>query len=138
METITLDKSSPKYRKAYCKVWREKNKQHLAEYRKKWALANPEKKYGYEKKWRAKHPENRIIEKRLERLRHPDREAAHHAVQFSGEVQHWYCCMICGATEKPLEEHHPDYSKPLETFTLCHDCHKIADKERRKGEKMEK
>jgi len=31
-------------------------------------------------------------------------------------------CEECGSTEN-LERHHPDYSKPLETQTLCRACH---------------
>lgn len=33
-------------------------------------------------------------------------------------------CEHCGSTDKDdLVRHHPDYSKPYETVTLCHGCH---------------
>jgi hypothetical protein len=122
-------------RQEYNRNYRLKNKDKIKNYKKAWHLKNPGKTYEYTKKFRAKCgetlTERRRLEKRLERARHPDRQAAHYAVQFSGDIQNWYCCMNCGAEDK-LEEHHPDYSKPLETFTLCQKCHKKIHRELRK------
>ena len=130
----------------YNKQWRENHKDRLREYRKKYrethreqrraymreyCAKNPQKIYGYTKNYRKKHPDKRTPEKRIERAKHPDRQVAHYTVQFSGNIHHWYCCMNCGAESK-LEEHHPDYSKPLETFTLCQKCHKAVHRELRK------
>ena len=40
-------------------------------------------------------------------------------------------CEVCGSTEG-LSRHHPDYTEPLLVFTLCKECHGIADVMRRK------
>lgn len=42
-------------------------------------------------------------------------------------------CEGCGL-KKPVERHHPDYSKPLLVVWLCKPCHAIADKIRRRLE----
>lgn len=36
-------------------------------------------------------------------------------------------CEQCNSTER-LERHHPDYTKPTETLTLCKDCHEALHK----------
>lgn len=73
------------------------------------------------KAWAAKHPDERKAQ-----------HAANNAVR-DGKLQRQTRCEGCGL-EKPVEKHHPDYSRPLLVLWLCKPCHAIADKVRRRLE----
>jgi hypothetical protein len=123
----------PKSRKEYGKRYRQKNREHIRLYANQWAKANPEKVLEWHREWREKNRHKYKEEKRLYRVRHREEDKARDQAKYF--VIHWYCCMGCGAEDKPLEEHHPDYSKPLETFSLCKDCHKAIHRELKRKEK---
>lgn len=126
----------------YNKQWRTNHKEELREYRRKyrdihkdklrvyanqWAKANPEKVLDWHREWREKNRNKYKEEKQLYRVRHREEDKARDKAKYF--VLHWYCCMGCGVEDKPLQEHHQDYSKPLETFSLCRDCHKQVHRE---------
>ena len=50
-------------------------------------------------------------------------EALERAVE-SGKCNKSNMCQVCGASNKKLEAHHYDYSKPLEVIWLCQVCHR--------------
>lgn len=64
--------------------------------------------------WRAKYPERARAQRMAKRA------------LTTGPT----ACEGCGL-EKPLQRHHPDYSRPLIVLWLCKPCHAIADKLRR-------
>lgn len=66
------------------------------------------------------------------RRAHRDRQRAHN-MAARAELQSPEQCEGCGL-KKPLEKHHPDYSRPLLVVWLCKPCHAIADKIRRRLE----
>jgi hypothetical protein len=70
------------------------------------------------------------------RRRHPmaaKAQAKHNRLVRDGRIGRAPKCEACGLI-KPLNAHHPDYSKPLLVVWLCKPCHAIADKVRRKVE----
>lgn len=38
-------------------------------------------------------------------------------------------CSWCGATDQPIEGHHPDYDRPLMVVWICRRCHKAHHRE---------
>lgn len=54
----------------------------------------------------------------------------------AGELEKSHNCALCNCpdTEKRIEAHHYDYSKPLDVTWLCPECHYFADQMRRKQE----
>ena len=73
--------------------------------------------------WRERNPEKyKILKKRCNKNykeTHPERVIAH---TQSKRVKKQDFCSLCGVNYS-LEKHHPDYSKPKEVITLCHNCH---------------
>lgn len=73
-------------------------------------------------------PTNRNSVKRWQvKNRHKSRcHLAAHRAQRKGLLIKPKSCEGCGATDRPLEKHHPDYSKPLTVEWLCPKCHGIT------------
>lgn len=97
-------------------------------------ISNLDKVRAYDRE-RAKLPhriENATRVTRNWRQKHKDRLRAHN-MAARAELTAPERCEGCGAV-KPLDKHHPDYSKPLLVLWLCKPCHVIADKIRRKCE----
>ena len=77
----------------------------------------PERKK-YNAEWRKKHQ----YEKRSAvRLRLSVRSKVKHALSM-GMIKKDTRCACCGS-ERPLQAHHRDYSKPLKVIWLCSPCH---------------
>ena len=54
------------------------------------------------------------------------RARAHAAVYKAvkrGDLQRPDSCPVCGSSERRIEGHHKDYSKPLEVDWVCSQCH---------------
>lgn len=84
---------------------------------------NPEYFREHVKRWRKEHADagSRQRENNIRHnQRHPERRVARNAARY---VPLGDRCEDCGATEN-LEHHHPDYSKPKFTVTVCGRCHK--------------
>ena len=69
----------------------------------------------------------------------PTRKNAYRVVEAAlraGAIEKPRNCEACGRpdSEKRVEAHHRDYSKPLDVTWLCPDCHYAADKDRRERE----
>jgi len=84
------------------------------------------------KAWEQRNPDYKIkkhdyyLKKRDEyRRRNLDKAAIYSRVWYwKHELSPMKKCENCGSTNKDdLVRHHPDYSKPYETVTLCHKCH---------------
>ncbi len=76
--------------------WRKDNRQAVAGHSAKWANENQEKR------------------------------KAHQIVKYALDKKYLTkgtYCECCGATDRPLEGHHPDYSRPLDVLWLCRSCH---------------
>jgi hypothetical protein len=69
---------------------------------------------------------NRIIMKRRIAKRYnennPDKTHARQMAKYAYGPRKKGYCEIC-KKYKPLEKHHPDYTKPLEVMFLCRRCH---------------
>ncbi len=91
-------------------------------------------------RWRAKLPHRIALSKAVyERwsAAHPERaraqQTASNAVR-DGKLERVTECEGCGRSDRRLDKHHPDYSKPLLVVWFCKPCHAIADKIRRRLE----
>ena len=77
---------------------------------------------------RNKRPDRRLRSKasvKVYRLRYPDRRKANNAAHWAishGTMTRPDTCSKCGKACKPVA-HHEDYSKPLDVWWLCLDCH---------------
>ena len=138
---------SPSNTKEYARLWRLKNKEHIAKTKKAWGERNKEKKREYSRrgsrKWREKHPieyreQIRQRNEKIKQLRklgikyismwgrnNPHKKRVEHFVQWmikKGEIQRPSCCQECSATTK-IDAHHDNYLKPLDIMWLCRTCH---------------
>jgi hypothetical protein len=84
------------------KLWYRKNKKRIAQKRKQDYYLIQRRKYAY--KYKKKYPE---------------KDKAH---KLSKNISKLSYCERC-FSNKNLEKHHPNYSKPLEIITLCKRCH---------------
>ena len=109
----------------YGKPWAKKNPDKVKEGRLKWAKLNPEKvRFAHnksQKKFAKNHRE--IMNQRSKRYyaNHPKQLVTRKLVMMK-KLPMGNKCEVCNATEK-LVRHHPDYSKPYLTITLCQTCH---------------
>jgi hypothetical protein len=131
-----------KIKNTVIKAYKEKNKDREKAYRKERYQQNQEtfreythnhyleikdtedfkaRRSASSKKYYAKNPERRM--KVLVRSKA-------HTVALTGVCQH------CGS-DKKVERHHFDYTKPLEVIELCHRCHKLEHKLEKKFHVME-
>jgi hypothetical protein len=90
--------------------WERKNSERNKAYRKEYAKTHPEVFRASTMRSRAKYPE-----------RHRARNLLYYYVKI-GKVVKPKICKDC-KKRKPLEGHHPDYSKPLDVEWLCRSCH---------------
>lgn len=69
------------------------------------------------------------------RAMNPEKARAHDAVKsaiVAGRLVRPTACERCGiTTNRPLDSHHDDYSRPLDVRFVCRACHRILDAERR-------
>lgn len=63
------------------------------------------------------------------RLRNHAKSQLHEAI-FRKRLIRPEACSACGNTERRIEAHQPDFSKPLEVIWLCHPCNKPRRTER--------
>lgn len=103
---------------------------------------NPEKVRSYDR-LRARLPHRRALMIKMtarQRAEHPEHIAAQGAAQRAvdaGALVQPEMCEGCGVKFDQLDKHHGDYSKPLAVVWLCKPCHAIADKVRRRLERLE-
>ena len=121
----------------------EKNKKHIHEYNQRDDVKKRKKEYSKSKRgreiqklWKKKNPvsarisrikdqtthkERRRLEQKKYSKRNPEKIFAHnqtHRARLPLDKE----CTLC-KSNKRLERHHPDYSKPLLIITLCKSCH---------------
>lgn len=66
----------------------------------------------------------------INRKRWPEKYKAHTLVNSAvrcGRLVRPCACPICGTTERRIEAHHADYSKPLDVVWCCTPCHRKLD-----------
>lgn len=96
-----------KRERQYGKIYRARTKEQTKIYGKKYRQQNKQSILGYQRKRR-----------KLTYVR--DKELARGLARSYVPLKEK--CDVCGS-KKDLEHHHPDYSKPLETLTVCKNCH---------------
>ena len=85
------------------------------------------------------HPD-KVLESRIKQCaKKPTHKNAYKCVEMavkSGVMDKPHVCSICGRpdTEKRIEAHHHDYTKPLDVIWLCSVCHDKADQLKREYE----
>lgn len=111
----------PNKRREYMARYYRSHRKELLEKKRNYDAEHREQKRAYNKKYREKHSRECDLEyfrhyrrNNRQKIRAQDRARRH--TELGSE------CEICRSTEN-LERHHPDYSKPLEVITLCHQCH---------------
>lgn len=68
--------------------------------------------------------ENAIRQRSEWKRRNPEKRRAHHAVDQEikmGRMKRGQCS-VCGS-DRNIDAHHADYSKPLDVTWLCRSCH---------------
>lgn len=89
---------------------------------------------------RASEPHRKALRERVTEEWKRDNPERASAVQYAnnavrdGRIERSAACEGCGALDRRIEKHHPDYSRPLLVVWLCKPCHAIADKIRRRLE----
>lgn len=125
---------------AKCKNWRDRNKEHRAQYQKQWNENNPDyhreyyamnsqSKAEYVRKYRREHPEQTAESDRKTKLKYPEKRAANIVVSNAiakGKLTR-QPCEICG--ERIVDAHHEDYSQPLSVRWLCKIHHALRHME---------
>lgn len=99
------------------KRWKEKHPERVLELAKKYHLANPQVARESNKRWFKKNKEKQYTHKNVYRA------------TKSGVLKK-APCSICGSN-KWVDGHHEDYSKPLEVVWLCRKCHAHIHAEKR-------
>ena len=108
-------------KKEYQKQYVQMNKETIKEYQKQYVQLNKEKMRDYRNQYYRRNPEKDKARVKL-----------NDAVQ-SGKIHKPLYCSSCDS-DRHLEAHHTDYSKPLEVTWLCKSCHvdlhnRLRDKE---------
>lgn len=87
-------------------------------------VGHAEANYRYRQRYpeRAREKARRYRERNRDKIRARDR--LNYAVK-SGAMIRPDACEDCGVTDRPIEAHHRDYSKPLEVRWLCDRCHLV-------------
>jgi hypothetical protein len=101
-------------KRAYQKRYREEHHKEICEYDRQRAQTEQRKQYALERE-RARRRENPE--------KYQARTAVHNALR-DGKITKPDACEDCGDTEKALQGHHEDYSKPLDVKWLCFQCHR--------------
>lgn len=97
-------KQHPRQAKEAKRRYREVHRDNCSEATRNWQKRNAMKVKEINRRYRERNPEKTIAWSKAR------------SVSLSEK------CEECGSTEN-LEHHHPDYSKPLFTITLCRSCH---------------
>lgn len=125
-------KNNSEYRKKHMESvleWRAKpeNKLKVIQYKRNWRYRNPElmnelrrNSYAKNKEHYKKKEKEYLTRTRKERAA---RTALTNAIISGKLVIPKVKCEMCGATDKILEYHHPDYNKPFFVKIICRDCH---------------
>lgn len=106
------DKNREKTRESY-KRWYDKNKKQKCDWQRKYRKDNLEKVRGYFRKYQISY----YIKDKYKRRA---REILHNAVKYK-KVKKPSTCEKC--SNKNVQAHHLDYSKPLEVVWVCRSCH---------------
>jgi hypothetical protein len=102
-----------KYRRSHPK-YNVKQKENFERFQAK----NPNYFREYTRQWKKEHPKEVRMHSQEDYKRHPDRKKARNKAR---NIPLKEKCEDCGTTLN-LEHHHPDYSKPTLTVTLCGKC----------------
>lgn len=115
------------------------NKERIRARTAAWYAANKERALARCREYVAAHREEYRVTKLAYYHQHPkDRPFARCAVARAvkaGTLRRPDGCEWCGGAN--VEAHHEDYSKPLEVLWLCRQCHRQADRDRRRRERSD-
>lgn len=105
-------------RAAYMREYRKNNpelRKRETERAREWRARNHDKVNAIRRRYRKKNPHIRAEW----RKNNPEKVTARNRIKYLQSADE---CAQCGSTEN-REQHHPDYSKPDLTVTLCRNCH---------------
>lgn len=106
--------------------WLASNKDRLEAYHRGWVRQNLKTASTYLRDWRQNNKEK--FNAQVRKWQHENREKinAHRRVRTAvknGTLIKKYICEDCGSKAR-IDAHHEDYTKPLEVFWLCRQCHR--------------
>lgn len=104
----------------------ERNPGRRAEVQKRWAQAHPDALSASNRRYSERHPERKREQHRQWIMLNPTKHWCHRKLNEAircGRIVKSTSCQDCGTSNKRLEGHHEDYSKPLEVIWLCKACH---------------
>ena len=114
-------------KRAEAQLWRQENKEHIAEYRREWRKNNLAKVLASNRKCAKKRYHRLKAQgRKYERpfLKSEAKRLAYNAIR-RGEIVRSKRCQKCKNPRKLLHAHHHDYSKPLSVIFLCPPCHSL-------------
>ena len=109
----------------YQQEYKQLNKEEIKAYKKQYRQLNREKIKAYKKQYRQLNREKINENKKQYCHRNPEKQKARYMLNYavqSGKIHKPVFCSSCDS-DKHLEAHHTDYSKPLEVTWLCRSCH---------------
>lgn len=109
------DRKNKEHVKKYSKKYREKNKERIKQLWKVWSNKNKE----YLKQRKINNRERYRKYQKLYKQKYPEKIKAHN---WNKKIYLKSNCKFCDSNKK-LEHHHLDYSKPKSTITVCKKCH---------------
>ncbi|KKM93817.1 hypothetical protein LCGC14_1204540 [marine sediment metagenome] len=115
---MSMSPMTKEERAAYMRAYRKNNPEYRDRerlYLKNWRKLNPEKT----RKHRLTQLEKQRVWVKKYKENNPDKVSAHIRARYLPLDSE---CSSC-ASKDSLEHHHPDYSKPDQTVTLCKKCH---------------
>lgn len=105
----------------------------LRDRREQWKAANRDKMRGYRRAYYQRNKAEILLREKQDRASSRERcrkwKAANPQKVKAGSLaraaSYFESCELCGEVHS-LEKHHPDYTEPLITVTLCRTCHKAV------------
>ena len=123
-------KSSKDGRQNKCKIclkqWYQLNKEKKKQYQKEYWHLNRENIKNYQQDYSQLNREKMRDKGNQYYRRNPEKHKARSMLNYavrSGKIHKPLYCSCCDS-DKHLEAHHTDYSKPLEVTWLCRTCHR--------------
>lgn len=118
------------------KEYYQNNKEKLKKYNKKWKKDNKKWKKEFKAKYKnlgiwKKYRGDRTSQNKRYYKKYPEKTKAHSFVARNLKDDKPKICPKCGAIDKEIYGHHPDYSKPDFVEWVCVDCHNKIHREDR-------
>lgn len=110
-------------RQRYC---RECNRKYNKRRNRRWKKEDPKSYREYQRTRYQRRKGHKAAYAKTYREKYPERVRARRKLNYEverGRITRPTACPKCGATDRRIEAHHKDYSKPLDVEWMCSQCH---------------